>query len=83
MAVNHHHYRQDHFRPLPRGPPTEERRFDVLNNPKQHFTGRNEDNYYLGMKEEEASSPRDTHDSLRKTFTHFLAYQPEVTSKVG
>jgi hypothetical protein len=81
MAVNHHHYRRD-YHALP-GRPAEERLYDVLNNPKQLFSGRNEDSYFLGMKEEGAGSPKAGQDSLRKTFTHFLAFQPEVTGKVG
>jgi hypothetical protein len=51
MSVNHHHYRRDHYNPGSRVSAIEERHYDVLNNPKQLFTGRNEDNYFLGMKE--------------------------------
>jgi hypothetical protein len=83
MSVNHHHYRREGFEQPHRGSAAEERHFDVFNNPKQLFSGRNEDHYFLGMKEEGSQSPKGNQESLRKTFTHFLAYQPEVTGKVG
>jgi hypothetical protein len=67
-----------------KGSHIEERHFDVFNNPRQQFYGRNEDHYFNSMIKEDAVRGKDVQGSqLRQTFNHFLMYQPEVADKVG
>ena len=84
MTVNFEHYKRDKFQPARKGSHIEERTFDVFNNPRQQFEGRNEDHYFMNMIKEDSVLGRDAQiNPLRKTFNHFLKYQPEVTDKVG
>ena len=50
MSHSNPHYRREHYHPLHQTSALEERHFDVLNNPKPLYSGRNEDSYYVSMK---------------------------------
>jgi len=47
MTVNFDHYKKNSYMRPKRLSLIEERHFDVLNNPKRIFNGRNEDKYFL------------------------------------
>lgn len=82
--VNFDSYRRTNYRSLPKHSIREERYFDVLNNPKTIYNGRNEDNYFVKMQGETIAKPQDTNLSiLRKTMQNSQLLHGEVASKVG
>jgi hypothetical protein len=56
----------------------------VLNVARPIFQGRNEDKYLSSMKREDSYGKNEGSPSaFRKTLTHLMRFQPEVTAKIG
>ena len=71
MSVNFSQYQRSNYSSLPKTTHKEERFYDVFNNPKQLFTGRNEDHYFINMQAENPEKPPSTDLSiLRRTLQH-------------
>ena len=84
MTVNLGHYQKSNFSSAPRHNHREERYYDVFNNQKQLFGGRNEDHYFINMQRENPERPPATNlTTLRKTLQQSQLLHGEVSTKVG
>lgn len=71
MSVNLDRYRRSNYSSVPRADFKQDRYYDVLNNPKHIFGGRNEDRYFISMQRESPEKPAPVDlSALRRTMQH-------------
>ena len=84
MSVNLDSYKRSNYSTTPRYNYKEERFYDVLNNPKNISSGRNEDRYFVDMQHSSIDRPMGTDVGvLRRTLQHSQLIHGEVAGKVG